>query len=267
MIELVQHADGIEGATALSPWVDRTPYHYHAGVTAPILLDLVTTLARDEHVGRGRVDAVLLDPGMPGSYGFASTLKETHADTAVAVVEAAPGALSTGVEPPAWTDRTDLIDHIIEIDDTITHQLLELIEKNPEALIEEAFVPMEHLDELLGRFSLATMRNVLAAVMLCRRLHFDHTNLVVTIAPEGFSHGAAALEEHWMEMGGMDLEEANRRTHILSSVQGDSIVSMNDAMKEDLHNVKKQAWVDGLGFQEEEWLRQRDPSEWTGPVA
>jgi len=147
-------------------------WRYHAEITAAALEDLSRRLHKD-HVGRGCVDVFVAELSGAGILGAGARLRMSN--DAMRVV----GVRTPSARGPAINDGVPYLTDVAKINEAECRRYLEGMRDAADLLVEEAFIPMEPLDDVVEVIGLNGMRNVFAASMMARQLALDHTSLVI----------------------------------------------------------------------------------------
>ncbi len=171
--EVLKHAYA-RGDDRLVLDLNRNPaaWRYHAEVTAAAIEDLALRLYQD-HVGRGRVDAFVAELGGGGVLGAGTRLRMTNSDCHLV------GVQTPSSSRPLANDAACFLTHQATINEAQCRRYLEGMRDAAEQLVEEAFIPMEPLDDVADVIGLSGLRNVFAASILARQLALDHTSLII----------------------------------------------------------------------------------------
>lgn len=156
--------------------LDPAAWRYHAEVTAMAIDDLAQRL-HAEHVGRGSVDIFVAELGGAGILGAGARLATMHSSCQVLGVRT-PDSPRVGLN-----DSVDSMKYVASVNENDCRRYLEFMREAADILVEEAFIPMEPLDDVIDVIGLTGMRNVFAASMLARHQSLDHTSLIVCASP------------------------------------------------------------------------------------
>lgn len=259
-----------EGATFLDPAQDFAAYRFHTNVTAPNLLQLAKELVR-EHVGRGRIDALIGGFDDPAALAAGARIKEISPETRIAAaddLQLAERWTQSGDATRAWPLilAPDLVDAVVGVDHATVLGYWQLLAKHPKLLVEEGFVPMEQVESIVEDFSFSTMQRLFAAVKMARARHFTHENLIVVLSPAALPRDRSALEAHVQKAGKPGFDEAVRRIDWLRETDAAGVFETTPAMIERRREQHRRAWAadgrDAAAYDAEVtpegWRLQRD---------
>ncbi len=260
-----------ESYAVLNPFAEFGNYRFHATVTASAIEELATALGR-QGIGSGKARALVSAMGSAGTIGAGDTLKERY------------GTLIVGLEPiqcptlynvgfgshriegigdkhVTWIHNVLNMDALMCIDDLDTLRGMELLQHGGEVLTRDLGIDEEQVMRFRGVFGMSGVCNVIGAIKTAKLYKLGPSDLIVTVATDGYDRYPSVSE--WLSKadGPQTRERALRRVELFHRATTDWICEGREA-RERWHNQKYFTWVEQQGKSVAALEQQRDPAFW-----
>ena len=247
-------------------------YRFHAQVTGPAARELAKTL-EGQGIGRGTVTAFVSAMGSSGTIGAADPLKAEQGTLIVGLepiqcptlYNAGYGAHrieGIGDKHVTWVHNVMNMDAMMCIDDMDTVRGMALLQEGKDVLVGDLGVSEEQAARLTGTFGPSGVCNVLGAIKTVKHFGLGPTDLVVTLATDGFDRYPSVLEWLAKTEGPQTRETALRRVELFHRAGVDWILEGNRNTRRRWHNQKYYTWVEQQGKSVQALDRQLDPDFW-----
>ncbi|MBI5480898.1 MAG: pyridoxal-phosphate dependent enzyme [Deltaproteobacteria bacterium] len=252
-------------------------YRFHYEVTGNTIADLVHDL-QARGVGAGRVAAFVSAMGSAGTMAAGDRLRQLHPSCAVVGLEPVqcPTLFNVGFgshriegigdKHVTWIHHVHAMDYLLCIDDGECLLGLQLVQEGTHELMS-AGVPQEDANALLNFFGVSGICNVLGAIKTARLLGLGPSDVVVTVATDGFDRYPSVIRRLTREHGPMGHEEALRRLELFRNAKLDWVLEGTRHVRERWHNQKYFTWVEQQGRSVAELKAQADPDYWLAQQA
>jgi len=246
-------------------------YRFHATVTASAAEELAVSLGR-QGIGSGKPAAFISAMGSAGTIAAGDTLKERH------------GTLIVGLEPiqcptlynvgfgahriegigdkhVTWVHNVLNMDALMCIDDIDCIRGMDLLENGGAVLAKDVGVDEEQVARFRGVFGMSGVCNILGAIKAAKFYKLGPSDLIVTVATDGYDRYPSVTEWLATQEGPQTREHALRRVEIFRRAGLDWILHGREAQQR-WHNQKYFTWVEQQGKSLASLEQQRDPSFW-----
>ena len=248
-------------------------YRFHYEVTGNAILELVESLAR-QGVGRGQVAAFVSAMGSAGTIAAGDRIRE--AQSGVRIVGLEPVQCPTlfnvgygahriegiGDKHVTWIHNVLNMDWLLCIDDQQCLMGLQLLEEGHDVLRRELGLESELLASWRGTFGVSGVCNILGAIQTARLLRLGKSDVVVTVATDGFDRYPSVLRRLEAEHGPMTAAVARRRMGIFHDTRPDMALEGTPTTRLRWHNQKYFTWVEQQGKTVAELEAQKSPDYW-----
>lgn len=260
-----------KGNAILNQFAEFGNYRFHATVTARAIEELAAALGT-QGIGSGRPTAIVSAMGSSGTIGAGDTLKEKYGTL---IVGLEPVQCSTmynvgfgahriegiGDKHVTWIHNVLNMDALMCIDDMDTLRGMDLLQNGGEVLARDLGVDEEQVARLRGNFGMSGVCNILGAIKTAKFYKLGPSDLVVTIATDGYDRYPSVSEWLAKHEGPQTRERALRRVELFHRAGLDWICEGREA-RERWHNQKYFTWVEQQGKSVEALQQQRDPGFW-----
>lgn len=255
----------------LNQFAEFGNYRFHAAVTASAMSELATALGR-QGIGSGKPTVMVSAMGSAGTIAAGDALKERH------------GTLIVGLEPiqcptlynvgfgahriegigdkhVTWVHNVLNMDALMCIDDVDTVRGMELLEHGGDVLTRDLGIDEDQVARFRGVFGMSGVCNVLGAIKAAKFYKLGASDLIVTVATDGYDRYPSVGQWLASTEGPQTRERALRRVELFHRAGLDWILEGRDA-RERWHNQKYFSWVEQQGKSVAALEQQRDPGFW-----
>ena len=235
---------------------DQLPNHlWHYAVTGPAMEEAFRAVARpgDHFAG------VVLSSGSAGTLGAGSYIRDNFPGAKVGVAEAiqCPTLLENGFgehriegigdKHIPWIHNLRDTDAVIAVDDEVPVRMIRLLnEKAGRARLAEEGVDQATISKL-DWVGISGNGNLAAAIKFAKHYELGEDDIVFTMFTDSMALYGSRIDEMKTERGAYDQRQADRDMEMLSNLQVDHVLELDQAGKRRIHQLKYFTWVEQLG--------------------
>ncbi|HUX36821.1 MAG TPA: pyridoxal-phosphate dependent enzyme [Rectinemataceae bacterium] len=235
---------------------DQLPNHlWHYAVTGPAMEEAFRAVARPGD----RFAGVVLSSGSAGTLGAGSYIRDNFPGAKVGVAEAlqCPTLLENGFgehriegigdKHIPWIHNLRDTDAIIAVDDEVPVRMIRLLnEKAGRARLAEEGVDQATLSKL-DWLGISGNGNLAAAIKFAKHYELGEDEIVFTMFTDSMALYGSRIDEMAAERGAYGQRQADRDMEMLSNLQIDHVLELDQAGKRRIHQLKYFTWIEQLG--------------------
>lgn len=246
---------------------DQLPNHlWHYAVTGPAMEEAFRALAKPgDHLA-----GVVLSSGSAGTLGAGSYIRDHFPGAKVGVAEAlqCPTLLENGFgehriegigdKHIPWIHNLRDTDAVIAVDDEVPVRMIRLLnEKAGRARLQEAGIDTATLAKL-DWLGISGNGNLAGAIKFAKHYELGEDDVVFTMFTDSMALYGSRLTELTAERGAYDQRQADRDMEMLSNINIDHVLELDQAGKRRIHQLKYFTWIEQLGKDIKELRAQWD---------
>ncbi|HZU95428.1 MAG TPA: pyridoxal-phosphate dependent enzyme [Planctomycetota bacterium] len=256
----------------LNQFAELGNYRFHFAVTGEACLDLARDLQMRK-IGNGKVAAFVSAMGSAGTIAAGDRIKQQNPSCAIVGLEPTqcPTLYNVGFgghriegigdKHVTWIHNVMNMDYLMCVDDQACLEGLSVVQEGHEWLgVEEAA-------SLRDCFGVSGICNVLGAIKTAKVLGLGPSDVIVTVATDGFDRYPSVLEKLRKEIGPVTRDAVLKRMGRFHHATTDWVQEGSRSVRERWHNQKYFTWVEQQGKTVDELRALADPAFWTAEQA
>lgn len=253
-------------------------YRFHYEITGNSALQMAQEL-QVQGVGKHGIAAFVSAMGSAGTIAAGDRIKEAFPASKIVGVEPiqCPTLYNVGFGGHAiegigdkhvtWIHNVRNMDMLICVDDQTCLEGLQLLQEGHDYLARHLGIAEDVLSSWDQVFGISSVCNILAAIETARHLQLDRSQMVFTVATDGFDRYPSVMERLTRQHGAMTEEKALRRIDTFRKGSKHWVQEGTMDVRRRWHNQKYFTWVEQQGKSVEELNALWEPSFWRDQVA
>jgi cysteine synthase A len=262
----------------LNQFADFGNYRFHYHCTGGAAVGLAADLAAIG-VGNGRISAFVSAMGSAGTIAAADRIRVDQPDVKTVAVEpiqcptlynvgfGAHAIEGIGDKHVTWVHNVRATDLLVCVDDQSCLEGLQLLQEGRATLRDRLGLDPEWLASLDGVFGISGVCNVLASIQAARHYGLGSSDLVLTVATDGFDRYPSVMRRLDQQMGPQTESVATQRIDIFRQQAPQMVLDGTEAVCRRWHNQKYFTWVEQQGMSVDELEALWEPETWAAAAA